>query len=278
MTPAVAGLVLCAAILHASWNAILRSSADRLLAVTVMSFATTAVAIPVALFLPLPLAASWPNLCLSSLLQVGYSVFLVIAYRHAELGQVYPIVRGCVPLLVTLGAALFAHERLGIESLAGIVLVSLGIMSLALGKRGANAASVAAALATGFIIASYTVTDGVGARLAGSPYAYSTWLFLLYGIFMPLTFLAMGRRIAIELRSPEFLKALAAGIVQLLTYGVVIWAFTLSPIGPVSALRETSIVFAAVIGRIFLGESFTIRRLVACIAISIGAICLGYRF
>ena len=278
MTPAVAGLVLCAAILHASWNAILRSSADRLLAVTVMSFVTTAVVIPVVLFFLLLLAASWLNLCLSSLLQVGYSVFLVIAYRHAELGQVYPIVRGCVPLLVTLGAALFAHERLGIESLAGIVLVSLGIMSLALGKRGANAASVAAALATGFIIASYTVTDGVGARLAGSPYAYSTWLFLLYGIFMPLTFLAMGRRIAIELRSPEFLKALAAGIVQLLTYGVVIWAFTLSPIGPVSALRETSIVFAAVIGRIFLGESFTIRRLVACIAISIGAICLGYRF
>jgi drug/metabolite transporter (DMT)-like permease len=278
MTPAVAGLVLCAAILHASWNAILRGSADRLLAVTVMSFATTAVAIPFALFLPLPLPASWPNLCLSSLLQVGYSVFLVIAYRHAELGQVYPIVRGCVPLLVTLGAALFAHEQLGIQSLAGIVLVSLGIMSLALGKRGANAASVVAALATGFIIASYTVTDGVGARLAGSPYAYSTWLFLLYGIFMPLTFLAMRRRIAIELRSPEILKALAAGIVQLLTYGVVIWAFTLSPIGPVSALRETSIVFAAVIGRIFLGESFTIRRLVACIAISIGAICLGYRF
>jgi drug/metabolite transporter (DMT)-like permease len=278
MTPAVAGLVLCAAILHASWNAILRGSADRLLAVTVMSFATTAVAIPFALFLPLPLPASWPNLCLSSLLQVGYSVFLVIAYRHAELGQVYPIVRGCVPLLVTLGAALFAHEQLGIQSLAGIVLVSLGIMSLALGKRGANAASVVAALATGFIIASYTVTDGVGARLAGSPYAYSTWLFLLYGIFMPLTFLAMRRRMAIELRSPEILKALAAGIVQLLTYGVVIWAFTLSPIGPVSALRETSIVFAAVIGRIFLGESFTIRRLVACIAISIGAICLGYRF
>ncbi|HEY6334298.1 MAG TPA: DMT family transporter [Alphaproteobacteria bacterium] len=278
MTPTVVGLVLCAAILHASWNAILRRSADRLLAVTVMSFATTAVAIPVALFLPLPLPASWPNLCLSALLQVGYSVFLVIAYRHAELGQVYPIVRGCVPLLVTLGAALFAHERLGIQALAGIVLVSLGIMSLALGKRGANAASVAAALATGFIIASYTVTDGVGASLAGSPYAYSTWLFLLYGILMPLTFRAMGRRIAIELRSPEILKALAAGIVQLLTYGVVIWAFTLSPIGPVSALRETSIVFAAAIGRIFLGESFTIRRLVACIAISIGAICLGYRF
>lgn len=278
MTPAVAGLVLCAAFLHASWNAILRSSADRLLTVTIMSIATTAVAIPFALSLPLPTAASGPYLCLSSLLQVGYSVFLVIAYRHAELGQAYPIVRGCVPLLVTLGAALFAHERLDIQSLAGIVLVSLGIMSLSLGKRGAKAVSVVAALATGFIIASYTVTDGVGARLAGSPYAYSTWLFLLYGILMPLTFLAMRRRIVIELRSPEILKALAAGIVQLLTYGVVIWAFTLSPIGPVSALRETSIVFAAAIGRIFLDETFTIRRLAACIAISIGAICLGYRF
>jgi drug/metabolite transporter (DMT)-like permease len=278
MTPAVAGLVLCAAVLHASWNAILRSSADRFSTVTVMSFATTAAAVPFALFLPLPEAASWPYLCLSSLLQIGYSVFLVLAYRHAELGQVYPIVRGCVPLLVTLGAALFAHERLGIQSMTGIALVSLGIMSLALGKRRAKAISVAAALATGFIIASYTVTDGVGARLAGSPYAYSTWIFLLYGVLMPLTFFAMRRRIAIGLPSPEIFKAVAAGIVQLLTYGVVIWAFTLSPIGPVSALRETSIVFAAIIGRLFLGETFTIRRLAACIAISFGAICLGYRF
>jgi len=150
-------------------------------------------------------------------------------------------------------------------------------LSLSFGKRGANVASVAAALATGIIIAIYTVTDGIGARLAGSPYAYSAWLFLLYGILMPLTFIAMGRRIAIEIRSPESLKALAAGVVQLLTYGTVIWAFTLSPIGPVSALRETSIVFAAVIGRLFLGETFTARRLAACAAISLGAICLGYR-
>lgn len=277
MTPDVVALVLCAAVLHASWNAILRSSADRLHTVTVMSFTTTAAAIPFALFLPLPAAASWPFLCLSSLLQVGYSVFLVMAYRHAELGQAYPIVRGCVPLLATLGAALFAHERISIQSLAGIVLVSLGIMSLALGKHRAKAISIAAALATGCIIASYTVTDGVGARLAGSPYAYSTWLFLLYGILMPLTFLATRRRLVIELRSPENLRAMIAAIGQLLTYGVVIWAFTLSPIGPVSALRETSIVFAAVIGRLFLGETFTIRRLAACVAISFGAFCLGYR-
>jgi len=277
MTPAVVGLVLCAAIMHASWNAILRSSGDRLLTVTIMSLATAAVAAPFALLLPLPGSASWPYLGLSSVLQVGYSVFLVMAYRQADLGQAYPIVRGSVPLLVTLGAAFIAHERLGLQPLAGIVLVSLGILSLSFGKRGANVASVAAALATGIIIAIYTVTDGIGARLAGSPYAYSAWLFLLYGILMPLTFIAMGRRIAIEIRSPESLKALAAGVVQLLTYGTVIWAFTLSPIGPVSALRETSIVFAAVIGRLFLGETFTARRLAACAAISLSAICLGYR-
>jgi len=277
MTPAVVGLVLCAAILHASWNAFLRGSVDRLLTITVMCFAWTVIAAPFALFLPLPAVASWPYICLSCVLQVSYNILLVIAYRHAELGQVYPIIRGCAPLLVTLGAALFAHERLGLQSLAGIILVSLGVMSLSLGKRGTKIVAIVAAFATAFVIACYTVVDGIGARLAGSPYTYSAWLFLLNSIFMQFTFLAIRRRIEITLRFPDFLKALAAGAVQILTYGIVIWAFTLNPIGPISALRETSVVFAAVIGRLFLGESFTVHRLAACVAISSGAICLGYR-
>ena len=277
MTPAVVGLVLCAAILHATWNAMLRGRADQLWSVTVMSFAATALAIPGVLLLSLPASASWPYLGLSSVLQLGYSVGLVLAYRRAELGQVYPIVRGCVPLLVTLGAAIVAGERLSAVAVSGIALVSLGIMSLALGKGRPNVVSISAALATGLVIATYTVTDGVGARLSGNSYAYVTWIFLLYGILMPLAFLLVRRRLVVDFRAAETRTALAAGVVQLVTYGVVIWAFTLSPIGPVSALRETSIVFAAVFGRFFLGESLPPRRLCGCVVIAVGAFCLSWR-
>jgi drug/metabolite transporter (DMT)-like permease len=214
VTPAVVGLVLCAAILHATWNAILRGRADLLWSVTVMSFAATALAIPGALLLPPPASASWPYLGLSAGLQLGYSLCLVLAYRHAELGQVYPIVRGCVPLLVTLGAAVFAGERLSPVAIAGIALVSSGIMSLALGKGRPNLMSISAALATGLIIAAYTVTDGIGARLSGNPYAYVTWIFLLYGLLMPLAFVLVRRRLTVDFRAAETRIALTAGVVH----------------------------------------------------------------
>jgi len=276
MTPLVIVLVLCAAVLHASWNAVLRGRDDKLWSVTVMSFAATVAAIPVVLALPLPATASWPYLAFSVGLQVVYSWFLVLAYRLADLGQVYPMVRGSVPLLVTLGAAVFAGERLSVPAVSGIALVSLGIMSLALGKGRAHPKAVVAALANSVIIATYTVTDGIGARLSGDSFAYVSWIFLIYGVLMPAAFLAVRRRLIVRWRALETRTALIAGIVQLVTYGTVIWALTLAPIGPVSALRETSIVFAALIGRVFLSEPLTTRRLGACVVIAVGAACLGY--
>jgi drug/metabolite transporter (DMT)-like permease len=276
MTPLVAGLVLCAALLHATWNALLRSGTDRLWSITVMSVTTALLAAPALLILPLPAPASWPYLGLSAVLQVGYSLVLVLAYRHAELGQVYPIVRGSAPLLVTLGAALVAGEQVGVPAASGIALISLGIMSLALGKSAAKPVAIAAALGTGIVIASYSVTDGMGVRLSGNPYAYATWIFVLYGALMPPTFLALRRRLPAGIGVRDTLKAAAAGLVQLLTYGVVIWAYTMSAIGPVAALRETSVVFAALIGRAFLGETLTLRRLAACAVIALGAFCLSW--
>jgi drug/metabolite transporter (DMT)-like permease len=276
MTPLVITLVLCAAILHASWNAVLRGRDDKLWSVTVMSFAATVVAIPVVFVLPLPAAASWPYLALSVGLQVVYSWFLVIAYRLADLGQVYPMIRGSVPLLVTLGAAIFAGEHLSAPALSGIVLVSLGIMSLTLGKGRAHPKAVAAALANSLVIATYTVTDGIGARLSGNSFTYVSWIFVLYGVVMPAAFMATRGRLIVQWSAPETRTVLVAGVVQLVTYGTVIWALTMAPIGPVSALRETSIVFAALIGRMFLSEPLSARRLSACVVIAAGAACLGY--
>src|SRR5579864_7333123 len=226
MTPLVIALVLCAAILHASWNAVLRGRDDMLWSVTVMSFAATAVAVPAVVLLPLPAPPSWFYLGLSGVLQVAYTAFLVLAYRHADLSQVYPMIRGSVPLLVTLGAAIFVGEHLGALAIAGIALVSLGIMSLALGKGRARPIAVAAALANSLIIATYTVTDGIGARLSGNSFAYVSWIFLIYGALMPAAFLAVRGKLVLGWRAPETRTALIAGAVQLVTYGTVIWALT----------------------------------------------------
>ena len=169
MSTLVVALALFAAILHATWNAFLRTGADRLWTITVMSFASTVIALPFALAYPMPTPSVWVYIVLSACLQVGYSVFLVAAYRHGELGQVYPIVRGSVPLLVTLGGLLLAGERLGILQTLGVVLVATGIISLSFGKGRAGASSMVFALATGAIIASYATVDAIGVRVTGHP-------------------------------------------------------------------------------------------------------------
>jgi drug/metabolite transporter (DMT)-like permease len=277
MSAIVVGLALFAAILHATWNAFLRTGADRLWTVTVMSFSSTIVALPFVFIYPMPASPAWLYVVLSAILQVGYSVFLVAAYRYGELGQVYPIVRGSVPLLVTLGGFLFAGERLGTGQMAGVALVAAGIMSLSLGKDRASTSSILFALATGMIIASYAMVDAIGVRQAGHSGAYTAWVLVLYGVLLPATFVVLRGRLTVDVRSPETWKALGGGLVALVAYGVVVAAFALGPAGPITALRETSVVFAVLIGWLFLGEALTARRIIACGIVAIGAICLGYR-
>jgi drug/metabolite transporter (DMT)-like permease len=276
MSAGVISLALFAAILHAAWNAFLRNGADRLWTVTVMSFSSTAVALPFVFIYPMPASSAWLYVALSAMLQVGYSVFLVAAYRYGELGQVYPIVRGTVPLLVTLGGFLLADQRLGTYRMAGVVLVAAGIMSLSLGKGRAATYSILFALATGAIIAGYATVDAIGVRQAGSSGAYTAWVLVFYGALLPATFIFMRGKLTVDFRSPETQKALAGGIVALIAYGAVVAAFALGPAGPITALRETSVVFAVLIGWLFLGEVLTLRRVVACAIVALGAICLVY--
>jgi drug/metabolite transporter (DMT)-like permease len=276
MSAIVIVLALFAAVLHATWNAFLRSGADRLWTVTVMSFAMMVVAVPFAAIFPFPPSSAWPYLILSSCLQVGYSVFLVSAYRHGELGQVYPVVRGSVPLLVMLGGYVFAGEHLAARPMFGVVLVALGIMSLALGKGRAPITSILFALGTGAFIAGYATVDAMGVRETGNAGVYATWIFVIYGALMLAAFVAVRGKFTLDVNSPETLNALAGGMVSLIAYGAVIAAFALGPVGPITALRETSVVFAALIGRMFLGEALTLRRVAACAVVTIGAVCIGY--
>ncbi|MBN9218758.1 MAG: EamA family transporter [Mesorhizobium sp.] len=277
MSPLVVGLALFAAILHASWNAFLRTGADRLWTVTVMSFSSTALAVPLAILNGFPATPAWPYVGLSACLQVGYSLFLVAAYRYGELGQVYPIVRGSVPLLVTLGGFLLAGQQLTVLETVGVALVGGGIMGLSLGRGRAAMTSILYALATGAIIAAYATVDAIGVRAAGNVGAYTAWVLLAYGALLPATFVASRGRLDVDLRAPETWKALGGGLFALLAYGVVVAAFALGPAGPITAIRETSVVFAAFIGRLFLGETLTPRRVGACAIVAFGAICLGYQ-
>jgi len=275
LTPLVIGLVLGAALLHAAWNAILRSGADRLWSIVVVTMTSASVALPFVFILPLPAQASWPYVGVSAVLEIVYCLLLARAYRDGDLAQVYPMARGTAPALVTLGAAAVAGEQLSAAALLGVALVSLGIMALALGGARPSGKSTAAAIATGVFIAAYTVTDGLGARLSGHAMSYAAWLFVLQGAPMPLIYLMLRGPLAISVRDPETRKAVLGGVLSMLAYGVVLWALTLSPMGQVSALRETSILFAAVIGVVFLGERASLKRLAAAAMIAAGAFLLS---
>jgi len=275
MSGAVIALVLFAALLHASWNALLKSSGDRLGALTLMTIGAGIGAIPLVIWGAMPTAASWPYIILSAILHTGYNLFLIRAYRIGDFSQSYPIARGSSPLLVSLGAALLAGEQMSWWTLLGIVLVSAGIISLAQLKSRASLAAPLAAFTTGAFIAAYTITDGIGARLSGDALSYAGWLFVLDSIPLALIYLWQHRRLPLSTKPGQTLVGLGGGVMSLLAYGIVIWAVTLAPMGTVSALRETSVLFAALIGWLFLGEKLTIRRLSACIVIVLGAIVLG---
>jgi len=275
MTVTVVILVLGAAILHATWNALLRRGADRFRSMVVMSVVSASVAIPLAWLLDSPMSASWPYIGLSAALQTSYWLFLVRAYRDGDLGQVYPIARGSSPMLVTIGAAIFAGEKLAPVALAGVGMVSAGIIAMAFGRHRPDAKSMLAALATGLFIAGYTVSDGIGSRLSGHPQSYAAWLFLVQGAPMTLIYMMSRGRLAIAPFDRETLKTAGCGVLSLLGYGIVIWALARSPMGQVSALRETSILIAVLMGRTFLGEKLSVGRIVAGVMIAVGAIVLS---
>ncbi|UWE16670.1 DMT family transporter [Herbaspirillum huttiense] len=278
MTLPVIALVLAAALLHASWNALLKSSHDRLASLSLMTLGAGLGAIPLVLWRPWPQPESWFYILLSGLLHTGYNLFLIRAYRIGDFGQSYPIARGSSPLLVALGAAVFAGEQLGIYTVIGIALVSLGIVSLAnlrAMRRREHLSGPLAALATGAFIAAYTITDGIGARLAGDAIAYAGWLFVADSIPLALLYQYKHGRSPVVLSHKDTWIGLAGGVMSLLAYGIVIWAVTLAPMGMVSALRETSVLFALLIGTLFLGEKLTLRRVLSCAVIAAGAIVLG---
>ncbi|WP_162558972.1 DMT family transporter [Sphingorhabdus sp. EL138] len=200
---------------------------------------------------------------------------MVRAYRDGELASVYPIARGSAPLLVTLGATLFAGELPDNIGLAGIAFVSLGIIVLALGNNRPDTKSIFAALAAGLFIASYMVVDGLGVRLAESATGYAAWQAVVAGFLIPLSYVAIRRRAPSLPRGKEGALVVVAGLLGTLGYCIAVWAMSLTTMGGVSAIRETSILFAALIGTFILREKMTVQKLLGAITVTGGVVCLS---
>ncbi|MEN0582572.1 MULTISPECIES: DMT family transporter [unclassified Kosakonia] len=268
-------LTLFAALLHASWNTLLRGGTDRLWSMTIMCATIALTCIVVAPFLPLPAYASWKYALLSAVLHVGYNLSLVRSYQSGDFGQTYPIARGASPLMVTLAAALFAGEKMAVNALAGIGLISGGILLLALQRRRLALPGLTYSLVTGAFIAAYSVVDGIGVRIAGNAIAYTVWMSALWGALMPALYIGLRGAKSLLRWRPDVLPAAAGGLVSLLAYGIIIYAMATAPMGAVSALRETSVLFAALLGYLFLGETLTLRKVLACTVIATGTVMIG---
>ena len=277
LTPFAIGLVLSAALLHAGWNALLRGGTDRAQSMLVMNIAVGVAGLAMLAVAGLPSSAA-VYIVASGVLHLIYNALLVLMYRSGDLGETYPVARGTSPALVALGGSLFAGEWMGLMASVGIGLVCTGIFMLAAARAGRlHAMNLPAALATGVSIAAYTIVDGFGVRASGNWVAYVGGIFAFF-LVMPLWYLAR-RRFAMFVMSPvEVAKAASGGLISLAAYGAIIWAMQTGSMGAVSALRETSVLFAALLGAIFLNERLTGLRIAACCVIAAGAACVGWHF
>ena len=261
MTPAVTLAVLVAALCHASWNAIIRVRGDKILSMTLLVTVSGLLALPGLFFVPVLPAAAWPYVLASAIIHLGYNTCLALSYHHGELSKVYPLVRGSAPLLTLVMSLAFLDESVDASGIAGIVILAFGIMALALesGWRVLvqSPRGLAYAAATSLCITAYTLSDGLGARAAGNAHHYVVWLFVLDMLPMLAIVLVLRGRDFLVAAKANWAAGLLGGALSLIAYWIVIWAFTVAPIPIVAALRETSILFAALIGMSVLGERIT---------------------
>jgi len=273
VTPLVAAAVLLAAVTHAGWNAIAHQITDKLLGFTLIAGGGMLIGLAMAPFTPVPRAAAWPYLVGSSLIHIAYYVLLMRSFRLGDFGQAYPIARGTAPLVVTVLAAVFAHEVPDGWAAAGIALSCAGLTGVALwGLRGhrPNWAAIGAALATGLTIASYTVVDGLGVRASGSSLGYIAWLMAVQGVFLPAYAAHRLRGRLVDALRPFAALGLLGAALSVLAYGLVLWAQTRAELAPVAALRESSIIVGAAIGAVFFKERFGAPRIAAAGLLVVG--------
>ncbi len=272
-------VVLAAALLHAVWNALVHGVRDRMAGVAQMNLVFVAFGALFALFVPLPGPAALPYLLGSAALQTGYQLLLVRAYGLGDFGQLYPIARGTSPAVVALLAATVLGHRMPAGQLAAVAVISLGLAGLALvgGIPGRDQLpAIGAALGNGVLIAGYTVVDAGGVRAANSAAGYIAWMFVLQGLAVLAAVAAVRRRTLLPALRGGGAVGVAGGLMSLTAYGLVVWAQTVGDLPTIAALRETSIVIAALIGTLVLRERLGALRLAASATVLTGIALLEF--
>ena len=270
--------VLFAAACHAGWNALIKVGLDPLSTTTLISLGAGLVALALVPLVGVPAWAAWPWLIASVIVHLCYFASLIESYRTGDLGQVYPIARGSAPLMTAAATTVFIGEKLSLIGWTGILSLVAGVLLLS-ARGGRELAEVdrraiGFALFTALTICAYSVVDGIGGRLSANPNAYSLWLFIGIAVVMlPYAIYRDGPDVIPAMRR-FWRRGLAGGALQLLSYGIAIWAMTAAPIAIVATLRETSVLFGAVIAVVVLKEPLRAARVVAACLIVCGLILI----
>jgi len=281
MSPLVLSAVLFAALLHATWNALIKVSGDRLVIMGVTTASTSIAVIPILFFLPLPAAESWPFLALSACVHTFYMLVLVKAYGLGDFAQVYPLSRGSAPLLTALLGFILLGEAMAASELFGMLLIVVGIFGLALetsaGVLQLSRPALFYSLLTGLCITAYSLVDGIGVRLSGNSWSFILWMFFFDGFLVPLiAFTRRPRHVFLNTINSVWKTGLLVALLSTLGYTLIVWGFSQERIAPVAVLRETSVLFAMLIAVFFIKESFSLLRLGIVGLILSGIVLLGF--
>lgn len=285
MTTGVVLAVLLGALLHAAWNALVKSGGDQPLDLALLLVMGALAALPLLALAGLPPRAAWPFIGASLLIHIAYHLTLEGAYRHGELGSTYPIMRGSAPLLVALASATLLGESPSALAWLGIGAITAGVLLIGLSRPGEalnHGRSLAYALANAAVIAAYTLVDGQGVRITAAAghgaAAYVLLLTALNGLAYPALVWVRRRGAArhtvFDHARRRWAQALLGGVASLASYGIALWAMTRAPVAAVSALRETSVLFAGALAVGLLGERFGRQRALGAVVIVAGVVAL----
>lgn len=274
MSTAIFGLILLAAAFHATWNAIVKAGSNKFLTTVLVTASAAVFAMLLLPFFPMPNSASWIYILASTGIQILYFGMVAKIYHIADMGLTYPLMRGTAPLIVAVLATVLLYEKLELQAWLGIITISMGILSMIFAAPKTGRKGIGLALLNAILIASYTLVDGYGIRLSGSPISYILWSFVLSGLIFFIFALKMQYRQMGDYLSSNWHLGLIGGIGSFFSYGLALWAMTLAPVAIVAALRETSILFATLITIFILKERATVTRILSSCIILIGALLL----
>jgi drug/metabolite transporter (DMT)-like permease len=268
----VTALILLSAILHATWNAFVKNDGDRTAAMAWIMGLGGLASLATLPFISFPKPEVWPYLIVTTVLQNVYFIFVILSYRHGDLSQAYPIARGAAALFAALASSALGLDVLTPREWAGIALASLGIASLAFARSGSSTTllrSLGYPLLSGAFTAAYSIVDGTGARVAGSALEYVLWMNTLAAPFLPAYVLMTRRAEPSKVMLAAMGPRLLAAVVAMASYGIAVWALSHGSMGRVAVLRETSVLFAAILGSVVLKEPFGARRILsACLILT----------